>query len=155
MSISDITSHNSLKRGFDYYESKSVSNLNKINDTDYEAIVRNSENHEYQVRFNSKHPRKSTCNCPHAEDRMIMCKHKVAVFFEIYPIEANKFREEIETQEKVAEMLYHTHLEKQRERYDEVKAYVEKLSLDVLKETLINYMMSEYDDEEDAFSEIY
>lgn len=81
MSIFDITSHNSLKRGFDYYESKSVSNLNKINDTDYEAIVRNSENHEYQVRFNSKHPRKSTCNCPHAEGRMIMCKHKVAVFF--------------------------------------------------------------------------
>lgn len=52
-------------------------------------------------------------------------------------------------------MLYHTHFEKQRERYEEVKAYVEKLSLDVLKETLINYMMSEYDDEEDEFNEIY
>lgn len=135
MGIFDITSYNSLRRGFDYYESKRVLKLTKVSDSDYEAIVRNSENHEYHVRFNTKHPRKSTCNCPHAEGRMVICKHKVAVFFEIFPREA--------------EMLYQIHLKKQRERYEEVKAYVNQLPLDTMKEALIDYMMSEYDNEDE------
>lgn len=155
MSLFDITSHNSLRRGFDYYESKRVSKLTKINDSGYEAIVRNSENYEYLVYFNTKHLKKSTCNCPHAEGRMIICKHKVAVFFEIFPREAKLFKEKIEAQEKEAEMLYQKHLREQRERYEEVKAYVDQLSLDEMKETLINYMMSEYDNEEDEFDELY
>ena len=154
MSIFDITSHNSLRRGFDYYESKRVSKLIKINDSDYEAVVSNSEKHEYHVCFNTKHPRKSTCTCPHAEGRMIICKHKVAVFFQIFPHEAEMFKEEIGAQEKEAELLYQIHLKKQRERYEEVKAYVNQLPLETLKETLIDYIMSQYDDEDD-FTELY
>ncbi|MFA5526164.1 MAG: SWIM zinc finger family protein [Acholeplasmataceae bacterium] len=154
MSIFDITSYNSLRRGFDYYESKRVSKLTKKNDSDYEAIVSNSEHHEYHVCFNTKHLRKSTCDCPHADGRMIICKHKVAVFFQIFPHEAEIFKEEIDAQEKEAELLYQTHLRKQRERYEEVKAYVEQLPLETLKQTLIDYMMDQYD-EEDDFTELY
>ena len=149
MGIFDITSYNSLRRGFDYYESKRVSKLTKISDADFEATVSNRENHEYHVRFNTKHPRKSTCNCPHAEGRMVICKHKVAVFFEIFPQEAEMFKERIDAQEKEAEMLYQIHLKKQRERYEEVKAYVNQLPLDTMKEALIDYMMSEYDNEDE------
>lgn len=154
MGIFDITSYNSLRRGFDYYESKRVSKLIKVSDSDYEAIVSNRENHEYRVHFNTKHPRKSTCNCPHAEGRMIICKHKVAVFFEIFPREAEMFKEKIDAQEKEAEMLYQIHLRKQRKRYEEIKAYVDQLSLETMKENLIDYMMSEYDNE-DEFSLLY
>lgn len=151
MGIFDITSYNSLRRGFDYYELKRVSKLTKISDSGYEAIVNNRENHEYHVRFNTKHPRKSTCNCPHAEGRMIICKHKVAVFFEIFPQEAEMFKEKIDAQKKETEMLYQIHLRKQRERYEEIKAYVDQLPSDTMKETLIDYMMSKYDNE-DEFS---
>jgi len=154
MSIFDITSHNSLRRGFDYYESKRVSKLTKINDSYYEAVVSNSEKHEYHVCFNTKHPRRSTCTFPHAEGRMIICKHKVAVFFQIFPHEVEMFIEEIDAQEKEAELLYQIHLIKQRERYEEVKAYVDQLPLETLKETLIDYIMSQYD-EEDDFTELY
>ncbi len=154
MSIFDITRHNSLRRGYEYYELKHVLNLHKINDLEYEAIVRNGENHEYQVRFNLKHLRKSTCTCPHADGRMIICKHKVAVFFQIFPQEAKIFKEEIDAQEKEAELLYQIHLRKQRERYEEVKAYVDQLPLETLKETLIGYIMAEHD-EEDEFTDLY
>jgi hypothetical protein len=85
---------------------------------------------------------------------MIICKHKVAVFFQIFPHEAEIFKEEIDAQEKEAELLYQTHLRKQRERYEEVKAYVEQLPLETLKQTLIDYMMDQYD-EEDDFTELY
>lgn len=153
MSIFDITSHNSLIRGYEYYELKHVSNLHKINDLEFEAIVLNSENQVYNVRFNTKHPRKSTCTCPHENGKMIICKHKVAVFFEIFPIEAKMFKDEINAQKMEAEMLYQMHLRKRRERYEEIKAYVEQLSLEVIKETLIDYMISEYD--EDEFDELY
>lgn len=154
MSIFDITSQNSLRRGFDYYESKRVSKLTKINDSDYEAIVRNIENHEYHVCINTNHPRKSTCNCPHADGRMIICKHKVAVFFEIFPNEAKMFKEDIDAHEKEAEKIFENHLRKQRERYEEVKAYVDQLPLELMKENLIQFMISEYD-EEDEYIDSY
>lgn len=154
MSLFDVTSHNSLRRGLDYYESKRVSQLTKINDSEYEAIVNNSENDEYHVCFNTKHPRKSTCNCPHAEGRMIICKHKVAVFFEIFPKEAEMFKEAIDAQEREAEMIVENHRRIRQERYNEVKAYVDQLSLETMKETLIEYMMSEYDDDDDL-TELY
>jgi hypothetical protein len=80
---------------------------------------------------------------------MVICKHKVAVFFEIFPREAEMFKEKIDAQEKEAEMLYQIHLKKQRERYEEVKAYVNQLPLDTMKEALIDYMMSEYDNEDE------
>jgi hypothetical protein len=59
------------------------------------------------------------------------------------------FKEKIDAQEKEAEMLYQIHLKKQRERYEEVKAYVNQLPLDTMKEALIDYMMSEYDNEDE------
>lgn len=157
MSIFDITSYNSLRRGFEYYESKRVLELIKVNDSEYDAIVSNCENHEYNVHFNTKHPRKSTCNCPHAEGRMIICKHEISVFFEIFPIEAKRFKEAIEVQEKEEEVRYQEHLRKQAERYAEVKAYVDQLPLDVMKVNLIHFMKSEYDnnDNEDEFDTFY
>ena len=58
-------------------KSKRGSKLTKLNDSDYEATVSNVENHEYHVSFNMKHLRKTTCDCPHADGRMIICKYKV------------------------------------------------------------------------------
>ncbi|MDY0339546.1 MAG: hypothetical protein RBQ78_07295, partial [Acholeplasmataceae bacterium] len=64
------------------------------------------------------------------------------------------FKEVIDAQEREAELLYQFHLKKQRERYEEVKAYVDQLPLETLKETLIDYIMSQYD-EEDDFTALY
>ena len=79
---------------------------------------------------------------------------KVAVFFEIFPNEAKMFKEDIDAHEKETEKIFENHLRKQRERYEEVKAYVDQLPLELMKENLIQFMMSEYD-EEDEYIDSY
>ena len=40
------------------------------------------------------HPRRSTCTCPLANGKRIICKHIVATFFTAFPEEAKNFEEE-------------------------------------------------------------
>ena len=88
MSLLDICSNNSYWRGLDYFENNKVKSIKKINDNEYEAIVLGSK--EYNVHLNILHPKKSTCTCPHATGKSIICKHKVAVFFALFPDEVQK-----------------------------------------------------------------
>ena len=44
---------------------------------------------------NLAHPRKSSCTCPHAAGRQLVCKHMVAVYFTAFPQEAKQYIEEI------------------------------------------------------------
>lgn len=37
-----------------------------------------------------EHPRKSICNCPHADGRRVICKHMIALLFTASPEAANK-----------------------------------------------------------------
>ena len=90
MGIKDITSYKSLWRGYEYYEAKRVIKIKSINEIEFDAQVSNHENRVYDVHLNIKHPRKSTCNCPHAEGRVVVCKHKIAVYFSIFPEEAKE-----------------------------------------------------------------
>ena len=56
-----------------------------------------------------EHPRSSTCTCPHAEGRKVICKHKVALYFAAFPEEYQKVHKEVLEQEQA------------RERYEEEK----------------------------------
>ncbi|NMB97839.1 MAG: hypothetical protein GYA02_14710 [Clostridiaceae bacterium] len=38
--------------------------------------------------INIVHPRKSKCNCPHADGRRVICKHMIALYFTVFPKEA-------------------------------------------------------------------
>ena len=38
---------------------------------------------EYNVYLNLEKPRKSTCNCPLANGKRIICKHIVATYFSV------------------------------------------------------------------------
>ena len=84
----EIASYNSYWRGLDYFESKLVKKLNRLNEFIYEAEV--EWTNSYNVRIDVNHPGKSTCTCPHASGKSIICKHKVAAYFSIYPEEAQK-----------------------------------------------------------------
>lgn len=63
----------------------------------------NDENKIYNIHLDLNHPRKSTCNCPHAEGRRIICKHMVASYFAIFPEKAKEYIEEIKRYEKEKE----------------------------------------------------
>ena len=139
MGLIDLASSNSLWRGVDYYQSKNVKKIKKINDDEYNSIVSGTE--EYNVHIDINHPRKSTCTCPFAAGRRVICKHMVATFFTIYPEEAERIIKEEQEYEEAEERLFEEHLE-------EVKEYVNGLTDDEVRAALIDKLMDEwYDDD--------
>ena len=139
MGLIDLASSNSLWRGVDYYQSKNVKKIKKISDDEYNSIVSGTE--EYNVHIDINHPRKSTCTCPFAAGRRVICKHMVATFFTIYPEEAERIIKEEQEYEEVEERLFEEHLE-------EVKEYVNGLTDDEVRAALIDKLMDEwYDDD--------
>ena len=139
MGILSAASFASVVRGYDYYKGKKVISWERINDHVFAGEVEGSYRNSYQVVIDVEHPRKSTCNCPHAEGKMIVCKHKVALFFTVFPNEAEEFIKEVEAYEKEQEEL-------RQERYDEVRKYVNSLSKAELREALFNKLTEEEDD---------
>lgn len=157
MGMLDICSYNSYGRGLDYYESKRVKILRRLNEFVYDAQVEGSE--VYDVHLDVNHPRKSTCTCPHAAGKQVICKHKVAVYFSIFPEEAqkainerNEYRRELEEREKE----YDRKVKEERKRITE---YVKSLSNKEVRERLINYMVHDameyiqdpYDEDDDEW----
>lgn len=139
MGLIDLASSNSLWRGVDYYQSKNVKKIKKISDNEYNSIVSGTE--KYNVHIDINHPRKSTCTCPFAAGRRVICKHMVATFFTIYPEEAQRIIKEEQEYEEVEERLFGEHLE-------EVKEYVNGLTDDEVRAALIDKLMDEwYDDD--------
>ena len=139
MGLIDLASSNSLWRGVDYYQSKNVKKIKKISDDEYNSIVSGTE--EYNVHIDINHPRKSTCTCPFADGRRVICKHMVATFFTIYPEEAERIIKEEQEYEEIEERMFEEHLE-------EVKEYVNGLTDDEVRAALIDKLMDEwYDDD--------
>ena len=100
MGLINIASGNSIWRGLDYYQENKVSNYKQMSKYEYEGIVNGSNGKKYNVFMDIDHPRKSKCDCPHAKDKRIICKHIVALYFTVFPKEVDKFLKEVEEAEK-------------------------------------------------------
>ena len=97
MGLIDCASGNSIWRGYDYFKEKKASKLVPIGNGIYEAAVSGSDKQPYHVLLDIPHPRRSKCNCPHADGKKIICKHIVAVYFTVHPEEAERlYREAME-----------------------------------------------------------
>jgi SWIM zinc finger domain-containing protein len=83
MGIISLASGDSCYKGLEYYKNKKVISLNKINENVYESVVEGNNN--YKVHLDINHPKKSTCDCPLAKGRKIICKHIVATYFMSFP----------------------------------------------------------------------
>ncbi len=82
------------------------------------------------VELHIDHPRKSKCNCPHADGKRIICKHIVATYFTLLPKEAERFYAEA--------MAYQEEEEKrQEEMSDKVIEYVGKMKKADLCQSLL------------------
>lgn len=73
-----------------------VKEVMQVDDGVYDAIVEGSK--EYKVHLDINHPRKSSCSCPHADGKRIICKHIVAVYFAVNPKEVKRIDKEIDKQ---------------------------------------------------------
>lgn len=108
MSLISLASGASLARGYDYYKDKKVIEWSQVGDGVYHAAVSGSYGAPYDVTIDVQHPRRdSRCTCPHANGTRRICKHMVALYFTIFPQEAEVYYREavlaMEEAEKEAE----------------------------------------------------
>ena len=127
MGLIEMASGSSVWRGMDYYERKMVCSWKKSGEEAYDGVVSGSEGNKYSVHIDKVHPRKSSCNCPFAEGRRVICKHMIALLFTAEPKTAEDFLRQVEKWEQE---------EKERERlhYKELREYVNSLSKKELQE---------------------
>ncbi len=133
MSLLSIASNTSAWRGYEYYKEKKVISWKQTSLSVFEGEVIGSDM-PYHVIIDTEHPKKSTCDCPHAEGKRIICKHKVALFFTVFPEEADKYMAEIEEYEREEE-------KREQEHYEQIVKYVKSLSKEELRVALINALV--------------
>lgn len=96
MSLLTCASGNSVYRGYDYYNIGRVIFYEDIGEGQFKGVVAGSTDGPYEVFIDVHHPRKSHCNCPHANGKRIICKHQIALFLKAFPDEAQKYKAELE-----------------------------------------------------------
>ena len=133
MGLLNISSANSIWKGLDYYQNKKVIDYRKITNYEYIGTVEGTTKKKYNVSINIEHPRKSVCNCPHAKDKRVICKHMVALYFTVFPKEIAAFLKEVEEGEK-------KYNEYKEETYKKTIEYLNKLTKEELKETIIDLL---------------
>ena len=132
MSIFTSASGKSVYRGYDYFLDDKVSNLVKISDIEYEALVQGSEEKPYRVHLNINKPKSSVCDCPFANGRRI-CKHMMAVYFTAFTDEAEDYKRQLEEYEAEEEQR-----EQEFEKLcDNVINTVHSMSKDNLRQALL------------------
>ena len=133
MGLLECASGASVWRGYDYYNEKKVKNLVETSAGVFTAEVIGTANEPYVVEIDVAHPRKSTCNCPHADGKRIVCKHMVATYFAAYPDEAVRFyREYLKAQEEAEQY--------EEELYDRVQEYVGHMKKNELQQALLELL---------------
>jgi len=133
MGLIDMASGNSTWRGLDYYKENRVIDCKIISENEYEGNVSGSNKENYNVFIDIEHPRKSKCNCPHAKDTRIICKHMIALYFTAFPKQVDIFLKEVEDSEKEYEK-YEEELEKKMIKY------VKSMSKSELQETVFELL---------------
>ena len=137
MAFYSSASNNSTWRGVDYYEKRKVKFSRAVGDALYEGEVEGSEGRVYSVRIDVEHPKRSTCTCPFAEGRKVVCKHMVALYFESVPGSLDAFHRDIREEEARCE------LEEQRWREEtlaSITKLVRSMSAKEAKDKLIDMM---------------
>lgn len=154
MSILTSASSSSVSRGYDYYKHNKVSNVKQLNDYEFEGYVDGSLKNPYYVKIDIEHPRKSYCDCPHANGN-ITCKHMTALYFELFPNEVDDYEAWLNSDyddEEDDYYEYDRYYDAEDDYYDYkeyssfekplffdvvLEKYVNDLSIDELKQTLL------------------
>lgn len=134
MGLIEVASSNSVWRGMDYYNSKKVISWKESGSGIYDGIVSGSGNNKYMVHIDKGHPRKSTCNCPFAAGRRVVCKHMIALYFTAEPEVAEDFLKEVERWEAEEKA-------REQEHYKELEKYVKSLSKTELQSQLLDALI--------------
>lgn len=144
MGMIESASNNSLWRGVDYFEQKKVVTFKQIGEFEYAGKVKGSFNNVYDVSINTKKPRSSSCNCPFAEGRSVVCKHMIALYFTAVPHAKKEFDKQVRQWELEDE-------QEQQARIEEIRRYAQSLTKEELVEKYVDLVLMEDEDEQDRW----
>jgi len=130
MSITAKASEASAWRGYEYYINRKVLSWKQSGIDEFYGSVSGTEYEPYEVSIHIEHPEESVCSCPHAEGNRIVCKHKVALYFAVFPEKAAEYFEGLDDYEREEE-------ERELDRYEEIVSYVNSLTKAELRYELI------------------
>lgn len=140
-----LASRRSFERGIRYYLQKKVLSNGVLAEAAFKGEVTGSISEVYQVEIYIHQPRKSTCTCPFAAGRQVVCKHMVALYFQQFQEQAQAVLDYWEQEEREKEMLHQAMEAEMRLRREQklqkITAYVDNLSPDQLREELIETLM--------------
>lgn len=107
--------------------------MEDIGEDQFKGFVDGSGSEPYEVFIDVNHPRKSHCNCPHANGKSIVCKHQIALFFKAFPHEAEKYKAELEA--------YYDYEEKRRENEEtSIEDFLDKCSKSELENIILQML---------------
>lgn len=144
MSLLSLASTTSAWRGYEYFKEKKVIAFEKRSASEIKGAVSGSDNNQYEVLIDIEHPRKSQCNCPHANGKRIICKHMVALYFSAFPKEAKKYYDEILAYEEEEE-------KRQEELENAVINRVSKMKKEELRQVVLHLLFEGPDWQYDRF----
>lgn len=136
MSILTSASGASVWRGYEYYRENRVASAVRTGEDTYEGKVAGRAPTPYHVKINTSHIWQSRCNCPHAEGTRRICKHMVALYFTIFPQEAEQYLREVEACEREREEREREEVRLREEEDRALRAYINSLSKAELREEL-------------------
>lgn len=73
------------------FKENKILKCTKIDNNSYRGVCLGSNLEKYDVTIDLEHPTRSTCTCPYADGKKIVCKHKVALYFQAFPDEVEKY----------------------------------------------------------------
>lgn len=146
MSILSVASGQSVYRGYEYFKEQKVSQVESVAEYVVQAKVAGSNGSYYDVKIDIEHPRKSKCNCPHADGKRVICKHIVATFFTVRPWEAKKYIEELEAYWEEEEL-------RQEEQEEKLIRYVHSMKKSELQQALLQLLFEGPEWQYDHFME--
>lgn len=148
MSLLTLASGRSVLRGYEYFEENHVSTYKIISNTEISGTIKGSGNKHYKVLIDTEHPRKSKCNCPHADGKRIICKHMIALYFSAFPLQAKKYYDEV--------IAYEIEEEKRQEELDnKIANYIGRLKKDELQNMILEMLYEGPEWQYDKFVSIY
>lgn len=133
MSLLSSSSMESRWRGYEYFRAERVQNLENLGDMRFKALVSGSRTEPYTVVIDLDHIRQSSCTCPHAAGRRVICKHMIATFFTAFPEEAEEYYADILKEEEEWETY-------QEELVDKLVKYIRSLKKKEAQDKLLEVL---------------
>lgn len=139
MKFLEYPSAKSLNRGYWSFKENKILKCTKIDNNSYRGVCLGSNSEKYEVTIDLEHPTRSTCTCPYANGKKIVCKHKVALYFQVFPDEAEKYYNDL--------ILELENYEKEDARLrEQVRKYINRMNKSDLQE--LAYNLITYDEKQ-------